>query len=182
MARIDFLGIQIFWLLLLGTLGDAISKVVFLKYLRHNIYFFSCMRILNGILFDSTCISPLLPFEFRSIDEGFFVPFLLRMCMRFLVIFIFRFLIFLAAIMHNECMCPWAFDCAHVDELGFLLCKGFGKVLKRRHILGGSRGEYDRMECGYEYREFNNNLGENGENNLFLLLRFINLASFKLRQ
>jgi hypothetical protein len=43
MARIVFLGIQIFWLLLLGTLGDAISKVVLLKYLRHQIYFF-CMH------------------------------------------------------------------------------------------------------------------------------------------
>jgi hypothetical protein len=37
MARITFLGIQIFWLLLLCTLGDAISKVVLLKYLRHHI-------------------------------------------------------------------------------------------------------------------------------------------------
>ena len=35
MARIAFLRIQIFWLLLLGTLEDAISKVVLLKYLRH---------------------------------------------------------------------------------------------------------------------------------------------------
>ena len=35
MTRIAFLGIMIFWLLLLGTLGDTISKVVSLKYLNH---------------------------------------------------------------------------------------------------------------------------------------------------
>jgi hypothetical protein len=84
--------------------------------------------------------------------------------------------------MHNECMHPWAFDCTHVDELGFLLCQGFDKVLKRRHLLGGSRGESDSMEYGYEYREFRSKLGENVENLLFLLLRFINPARFELRQ
>jgi hypothetical protein len=72
---------------------------------------------------------------------------------------------------------PWI---AHVDELGFLLCQGFDKVLKRRHLAGGSKGESDNMECGYEYIEFRTNLGENGENHLFLLLRFINPASFEL--
>jgi hypothetical protein len=51
-------------------------------------------------------------------------------------------------------MRPWAFDCAHVDELGLLLCQGFDKVLKRSHLLGDSGGESDIMECGYEYREF----------------------------
>jgi hypothetical protein len=126
--------------------------------------------------------SSLFPFGSRGIGEGFCVPFLLRMCMRFPFIFIFIFMIFLASIMHSECMHPWAFDCAHVDELGFLLCQGFDKVLKRRHLPGGSRGESDSMECGYEYREFRTNLGENGENHLFLLLRFINPASFELRQ
>jgi hypothetical protein len=74
------------------------------------------------------------------------------MCMIFPFIFIFIFLIFVAAIMHGECMHPWAFDCAHVDELGFLLCQAFDKVLKRRHILGGSRGKSNSMKCGYEYR------------------------------
>jgi hypothetical protein len=33
MARIAFLGIMIFWILLLVTLRDAISKVILLKYL-----------------------------------------------------------------------------------------------------------------------------------------------------
>jgi hypothetical protein len=123
--------------------------------------------------------SSLFPFGSRGIGEGFCVPFLLQMCMRFPFVFLFRFLIFLASILDNECMCPWAFDYAHVDELGFLLCQRFDKVLKRRHLLGGSKGEYERMECGYEYREFRNKLGENGENLLFLLLRFINPGSFE---
>jgi hypothetical protein len=114
--------------------------------------------------------SSLFSFGSRDIDEGFCVPFLLHMCMRFPLIFIFRFLIFLASIMHSECMHPWAFDCTHVDELCFLLCQGFDKVLKRRHLPGGSRGESDSMECGYEYKEFMSKLGENGENHLFLLL------------
>jgi hypothetical protein len=72
--------------------------------------------------------------------------------MIFMFIFIFIFRVFVAATMHSECMHPWAFDCAHVDELGFLLCQTFDKVIKRRHLLGGSRGESERMECGYEYR------------------------------
>jgi hypothetical protein len=71
--------------------------------------------------------SPLFPFESRGIGEGFFVPFLLRMCMIIFFLFIFRFLIFLVSIFHSECMFPWAFDCAHFDELGFLLCHGFDK-------------------------------------------------------
>jgi hypothetical protein len=71
--------------------------------------------------------SSLSPLGSRGIGEGFGVPFLLRMCMSFLFIFIFRFLIFVAAIMNSECMRPWAFDCAHVDELGLLLCQGFDK-------------------------------------------------------
>jgi hypothetical protein len=72
--------------------------------------------------------------------------------MRFLFLFIFIFMIFVASIMHSECMHPWAFACAHVDELGLLLCQGFDKVLKRRHLLGGSGSESDKMECGYKYR------------------------------
>jgi hypothetical protein len=96
--------------------------------------------------------SSLFSFGSEGIGERFYVPFLIQMCMSFPFIFIFRFRIFLAAIMHSECMCPWDFDCAHVDELGFLLCHGFNKVLKRRHLPGGSRGESDSMECGYEYR------------------------------
>jgi hypothetical protein len=95
--------------------------------------------------------SSLFSFGSRGISEGFCVPFLLCMCMRFPLIFIFRFLIFVVFIMHSKCMCPWAFDCAHVDELGLLLRQGFDKVLKRRHLPGGSRGEYDSMECIYEY-------------------------------
>jgi hypothetical protein len=87
--------------------------------------------------------SSLFPFGSRGIGEGFCVPLLLRMCMRFPFIFIF--MIFVASILHSECMCLWAFDCAHVDELVFLLCQGFDKVLKRRHLPGCSRGESDRM-------------------------------------
>jgi hypothetical protein len=156
MARIAFLGIQIFWLLLLCTLGDAISNVVFLKYLRHQIYFFFHACRFRMESFVTICaflsFSSLFSFGSGDIGEGFCVPFLLCMCMIFLLIFIFRFLIFLAAIMHSECMRPWAFDCAHVDELGLLMCQGFDKVLKRRNLLGGSRGESDNMECGYEYK------------------------------
>jgi hypothetical protein len=95
--------------------------------------------------------SSLFSFGSRGIGERFCVPFLLRMCMSFPLIFIFRFIIFVAAIMHNKFIHPWAFDCAHVDELGFLLCQGFDKVLKRRHLPGGSRDESDSMECRYEY-------------------------------
>jgi hypothetical protein len=58
-------------------------------------------------------------------------------------------MIVVASIMHSEYMRSWDFDCSHVDELGFLLCQGFDKVLKRRHLLGGSGGKYDSMECGY---------------------------------
>jgi hypothetical protein len=95
--------------------------------------------------------SSLFSFGSGGIGEGFCVPFLLCMCMIFSLIFIFIFLIFVAAIMHNEYMRPWAFECTHVDELRFLLCQGFDKVLKRRHLLGGSRGESDSMECRYKY-------------------------------
>ena len=38
------------------------------------------------------------------------------------------------------------------------------------------------MECGHEHREFGTKFGENGENHLFLLLRFINPARLELRQ
>jgi hypothetical protein len=40
MARISFPRILIFWILLLGTLKDVISKVVLLNYLCHLIYMF----------------------------------------------------------------------------------------------------------------------------------------------
>ena len=91
--------------------------------------------------------SSLSPFGSEGIGEGFCVPFLLRMCMRFIFVFIFRFLILVASILHNKSMRLWAFDFSHVDELGLLLCHGFDKVLKRRHLLGGSRGEYDIIVC-----------------------------------
>ena len=157
MARIVVLGIQLFWLLLLCTLGDDISKAVFLKYLRHHIYLFlhACRFQMDSLVVVCAFLSfsSLFSFGSRGISEGFCVPFLLRMCMRFSFIFIFRFIIFVSVIMHSECMCPWAFDCApHVDELGFLFCQGFDKFLKRRHLPGGSRGEFDSMECGYEYK------------------------------
>jgi hypothetical protein len=126
--------------------------------------------------------SSLFPFGSRGISEGFCVPFLLRICMSFPFIFIFRFLIFLDAIMLSEWMLPLAFDCAHVDELGFLLCQVFDKVLQRRHLLDGSRGESDSIECRYEFKEFRTKLGDNGENHFFFLLRFINPARFELRQ
>jgi hypothetical protein len=90
--------------------------------------------------------SSLFPFGSRGIGEGFCVPFLLQMCMRFPFVFIFLFMIFMAAILHNECTCLWAFYFSHVDEVGLVLCQGFDKFLKRRHILGGSRGEYEIME------------------------------------
>ena len=115
MARIAFLGILIFWLLLLGTLEDVISKVVLMKYLRHHIYFFFHACVFRMESFVTRCaflpFSSLFPFGSRGISEGFCVPFLLRMCMIFPFIFIFRFLIFVASIMHSECMHPWAFDC-----------------------------------------------------------------------
>jgi hypothetical protein len=69
-----------------------------------------------------------------------------------LLVFIFRFMIFMTvAILHSKCMRHWAFDFSHVDEFGLLLCHGFNKFLKRRHLSGGSRGEFDLMECGYRY-------------------------------
>jgi hypothetical protein len=123
----------------------------------------------------------LSPFGSGGIGEGFCVPFLIWMCMRFFFVFIFIFMIFLASILHSKCMHLWAFDFSHVDELGFLLCQGFDKVLKRRYLPGGFGGESDKMECGYEYKKFRTKFGENGENYLFLLLRFINPASFELR-
>jgi hypothetical protein len=126
--------------------------------------------------------SSLFSFGSGGIGEGFCVPLLLHVCMIFPLIFIFIFLIFLAAIMHSECMCHWAFDCTHVDELGLLLCQGFNKVLKRRHLPGGSKGESDSMECVYEYIEFRTKIGDNCENHFFLLLRFINPARFELQQ
>ena len=55
-------------------------------------------------------------------------------------------------------------------------------ILKRRHIPGGSRGEFDIMEFLSEHRELRTKFGENGENHLFLLLRFINLASIELQK
>jgi hypothetical protein len=137
MARIAFLGIQIFWLLLLGSIGDVISKVVLLKYLRNHVYLFFhvCGFQMESFVTVRAFLpfSSIFPFGSRGIGEGFCVPFLLWMCMSFPFVFIFRFLIFVAAIMHNECMCPWAFDCYHDDELGLLLCQRFDKVLKRRH-------------------------------------------------
>jgi hypothetical protein len=89
-------------------------------------------------------------------------------------------MIFMASILHSKCMCLWDFYFSHADEIGFLLCQGFDKLLKRRHLPGGSRGKFDGMECGYEHREFRTKFGENGENRLFLLLRFINPTSFEL--
>jgi hypothetical protein len=38
------------------------------------------------------------------------------------------------------------------------------------------------MECGYKKREFRTKFGENGENHLFLILRFVNPTSLELRQ
>jgi hypothetical protein len=66
--------------------------------------------------------SCLFPFGYGGIGEGFCVPFLLRMCMSFNFFFIFIFLIFVAAILHSECMHLWAFYFSHVDEFGLLLC------------------------------------------------------------
>jgi hypothetical protein len=82
--------------------------------------------------------SSLLPLEFGGISEGFCVPFLILLCMIFLFILIFIFFIFLDEIFHSECMHLWVFDFSHVHELGFLSCQGFDKILKRRHLLGGS--------------------------------------------
>jgi hypothetical protein len=160
--------------------------VVLMKYLRHQIYLFfhACRFWMESFVIVRAFLPffSLFSFGSRGIDEGFCAPFLLQMSMRFLLIFIFIFMMFVAAIMHNECMHPWAFYFTHVDELGFRLCQGFDKVLKRRHLLGGSRGESDSMECRYKYREFRTKIGDNGENHLFLLLRFINPARFELRQ
>jgi hypothetical protein len=94
----------------------------------------------------------LFPFGSGGIGEWFYVPFLLQMCIIFHFVFIFRFLIFVSSILHSEYMNLWAFDFSHVDELGLLLCHGFDKVLKKRNLLGGSKGESDIMECGYKYR------------------------------
>jgi hypothetical protein len=186
MARITFLGIWIFWILLLGTLEDAISKFVLLKYLRHQMYLFfhACIFRMESFVTVRAFLpfSSLFSFGSKGIGERFCVPLIIRMCMRFSFIFIFRFMIFLVTIMCGECMRLWAFDCAHVDELGLLLCQGFNKVLKRRHLSAGSRGESDRMECGYQYIEFRTKLGQIGANHFFLLLRFINPTRFKLRQ
>jgi hypothetical protein len=49
----------------------------------------------------------------------------------------------MASILHSKCMHLWAFVFSQVDELGFLLCQGFDKFLKRRNLLGGSRGEFE---------------------------------------
>jgi hypothetical protein len=87
--------------------------------------------------------SSLSTFGSRGIGEGFCVPFLLQICMSFHFVFIFIFMILMVAILHNKFMCLWAFDFAYVDELGFLLYQGFEKFLKRRHLPGGSRGEFD---------------------------------------
>jgi hypothetical protein len=84
--------------------------------------------------------SSLSPFGSEAIGEAFCVPFLLRMCVGFPFIFIFIFIILMDAIFHGKCMHLWSFDFFHVDELDFLLCQGFDKVLKRRCLPGGSRG------------------------------------------
>ena len=78
--------------------------------------------------------SSLSTFGSRGIGEGFWVPSLLQMGMSFPFVFIFRFLILMASIFHSKCIHLWAFDFSHVDELGFLLCQGFDKFLKRRHF------------------------------------------------
>jgi hypothetical protein len=61
--------------------------------------------------------------------------------MRFNFLFIFIFMILMASILHSKCMRLCAIDFPHVDELGFLLCHGFDKFLKRRHVPNGSRRE-----------------------------------------
>jgi hypothetical protein len=72
MDIIAFIGILIFWLLLLGTLGDAISKVSFAEVFGSlDLYFYSYMRILDGILYGSKCISSLSTFGSGGIVEGF---------------------------------------------------------------------------------------------------------------
>jgi hypothetical protein len=74
MARIDFLGILILWLLLLGTLRDAISKVLLLKYLGHLIYLFlhTCRFWMESFMVVSAFLplSSLFTFGFRGIVEG----------------------------------------------------------------------------------------------------------------
>jgi hypothetical protein len=75
MARISFLGILIFWILLLGTLGDEISKVVLLKYLGHLIYLFlhTCGFWMESFMEVSAFLpfSSLSTFGSRGIVEGF---------------------------------------------------------------------------------------------------------------
>jgi len=57
MARIAFLRIMIFWIFLLGTLRDAISRVVFSELFESlDLFVSGCMQILNVILFGSMCI------------------------------------------------------------------------------------------------------------------------------
>jgi hypothetical protein len=75
MVRIAFLGILILWLLLLGTLRDAISKVLLLKYLGHLIYLFlhTCRFCMESFMVVSAFLplSSLSTFGFRGIVEGF---------------------------------------------------------------------------------------------------------------
>jgi len=96
--------------------------------------------------------SPITSNYKHLLDIGFWVPFLLQIFMCFPYVFIFRFLVFMTtSIFHSKFMHLWGFDFSHVDYLALLLCQRFDKFLKRRHILDGSTGECNWMECRYEH-------------------------------
>jgi hypothetical protein len=71
MARITFLDILIFWLLLLGTLRGAISKLFFYVFGPFDLSVSAYMQILDGILYGNNSISPLSTFGSRGIVERF---------------------------------------------------------------------------------------------------------------
>ena len=119
--------------LLLGSLWNAIPKVVLQKYLGHLIYLLLHAWVFWMETFPKICaflqFLQFFTFGSKGIIEGFGVPFLLWICM--CLSFVFRSLFWvMTPIIHNKNMCLGALDFSHTDELVFFLRQRFNKSIK----------------------------------------------------
>jgi len=145
---ITFMRSKIFFLLLLDSLWNEVSKVVLLKCMYHKIDLFlhTCGFFMIRFIEVSALLSLILGiwrvFGAWRIIKGFGISI-------FPVLFGWPF-----SIMHGECMCFGIFHEAHMYEFCLLLCKRLNEQSQRKHFPTCSKKASSRMEIGDIYNLF----------------------------
>jgi hypothetical protein len=147
---ITFLRSRIFFLLLLDSLWNEVSKVVLLKCLCYKVDLFlhACGFFMIQFIALSALLSLLLllgiwrVFGTWRIIKGFGISLLP-------VLFGWTF-----SIMHGECMCFGIFHEAHLYDFCLLLCKRLNELSQHRHFPICSKKTSARMKIGDIYNVF----------------------------